>query len=297
MNILFRADASSSIGTGHIMRDLVLAQQYPSSKIFFATQELKGNLNSKILESGHEVISLLSNNIEELIELINRLQIEMVIIDHYSINYEFEKELKERTNIKLMVFDDTYEKHYCDVLLNHNIYAEERRYKDLVPLNCEIKCGSKYTLLRTEFLNEKRNIVADKERNNIFISIGGTDHSHININILESIKEFNFTIDLVTTSANQNLDELQTYCEKYNNINLHVNSQEIARLINYSKFTIITPSVIANEVTYLNRPIIAIQTAYNQDDMYKYFMKNNILALKKFENKQLVKLVKEVLNG
>ena len=221
----------------------------------------------------------------------------MVIIDHYSINYEFEKELKERTNIKLMVFDDTYEKHYCDVLLNHNIYAEERRYKDLVPLNCEIKCGSKYTLLRTEFLNEKKNIVADKERNNIFISIGGTDHSHININILESIKEFNFTIDLVTTSANQNLDELQTYCEKYNNINLHVNSQEIARLINYSKFTIITPSVIANEVTYLNRPIIAIQTAYNQDDMYKYFMKNNILALKKFENKQLVKLVKEVLNG
>ena len=28
MNILIRADSSSTIGTGHIMRDLVLAQKY-----------------------------------------------------------------------------------------------------------------------------------------------------------------------------------------------------------------------------------------------------------------------------
>ena len=50
--ILFRADSSSAIGTGHIMRDLVLATQYPESKVIFATQDLEGNLNSKILESG-----------------------------------------------------------------------------------------------------------------------------------------------------------------------------------------------------------------------------------------------------
>jgi spore coat polysaccharide biosynthesis predicted glycosyltransferase SpsG len=50
MNILVRADASSTIGTGHIMRDLVLVMQYPNSSIVFATQKLDGNLNSKILE-------------------------------------------------------------------------------------------------------------------------------------------------------------------------------------------------------------------------------------------------------
>jgi hypothetical protein len=38
MNILFRTDSSSTIGTGHIMRDLVLAQQYPNDNIIFATQ-------------------------------------------------------------------------------------------------------------------------------------------------------------------------------------------------------------------------------------------------------------------
>jgi len=36
--ILFRADSSSTIGTGHIMRDLVLAKQFQDAHIIFATQ-------------------------------------------------------------------------------------------------------------------------------------------------------------------------------------------------------------------------------------------------------------------
>ena len=40
MNILVRADSSSYIGTGHIMRDLVLAKQYLNENIIFATQDL-----------------------------------------------------------------------------------------------------------------------------------------------------------------------------------------------------------------------------------------------------------------
>ena len=88
MNILFRADSSSTIGTGHIMRDLVLAKQYPNSKIFFATQNLEGNLNSKIIESGYEVINLSRNAIDELDSLIKKLNIDLLIIDHYEINYE-----------------------------------------------------------------------------------------------------------------------------------------------------------------------------------------------------------------
>ena len=49
-NILIRADSSSTIGTGHIMRDLVLAKQFPDAHIIFATQDLPGNINHKIQE-------------------------------------------------------------------------------------------------------------------------------------------------------------------------------------------------------------------------------------------------------
>jgi len=55
MNILFRADSSSTIGTGHIMRDLVLASQYKDANIIFAVQNLDGNINHKIVEAGYKI--------------------------------------------------------------------------------------------------------------------------------------------------------------------------------------------------------------------------------------------------
>ena len=55
MNILFRADSSSTIGTGHIMRDLVWAKQFDDACIIFAKQELSGNINHKIIEAGYKL--------------------------------------------------------------------------------------------------------------------------------------------------------------------------------------------------------------------------------------------------
>ena len=71
-NILFRADSSSTIGTGHIMRDLVLAEQYPDANIIFATQDFPGNINHKIKEKGYAIELLKSNDPEELDILIKR---------------------------------------------------------------------------------------------------------------------------------------------------------------------------------------------------------------------------------
>ena len=207
ITILFRADSSSTIGTGHIMRDLVLAKQYKKSNIIFVTQDLEGNINHKISEEGYRLELLQTNNSEELISLVKKYNAELVVIDHYSIDYKYEQKLKKQTGVKILAFDDTYEKHHCDILLNHNISGNKKRYKNLVPKYCEVRCASKYTLLRDEFLKEKR-------KKTIFLAMGGADHSNINIKILDVLQEFkNIKVNLVTTSANRNLKELQKYTD------------------------------------------------------------------------------------
>ena len=296
MNILFRADASSSIGTGHIMRDLVLAQQYPSSKIFFATQELKGNLNSKIIEAGYQLEVLSSNDIDELDALIQKYSIEMLIIDHYDIGYEIEKELKTRNpSLTILVVDDTYERHHCDILLNHNISGDAQKYKGLVPDSCELRCGVDYTLLREEFHKEKKS-------KTVFVAMGGTDYGNLNISILEVLKKFDdINTIVVTTEANPYLKELQTYIEDKKWIELHINSNNIAKLMKISDFAIVTPSVTVNEVYFMELPLIAITVAPNQEGMAKYLKENGFLIIDKFYSNTLesfiMKMIKRGVNN
>lgn len=299
MNILIRADSSSYIGTGHIMRDLVLAKKFSKDQIIFATQDLEGNINHKIKESNYNIEILNNNNFEELNNLIKKLNIDMIIIDHYEINYNFEKKLKEQNSkLKIFVFDDTYEKHYCDILLNHNIYADEKKYINLVPKNCELRCGKKYTLLREEFLETKKQqkiITKNVKVKTIFIAMGGADHKNLNIKILKDINKVSnepITVNIVTTIANKNLEKLKKYCQNKKWINLYINSNEIANLMIKSDFAIVTPSVTVNEIYYLNIPFIAIKTAKNQIDMYKYLKKNGYYVIKELDKKIFKKYIK-----
>ena len=300
MNILFRADSSSDIGTGHIMRDLVLAKHYVNSNIIFATQNLSGNINHKIIENNYKIIILKSNNFKELDGLIKKLDINMIVIDHYGIDYIFEKKLKESNpNLKVFVFDDTYEKHYCDILLNHNVYGDSLKYKDLVPHNCELRCGSEYTLIRDEFIIEKkrgRQNKKDKRNLDIFIAMGGADHSNINTKILKVLTKFpSIHAHVVTTIANKHLEELKNYIDHLENITLHINTNQIAKLMNEADFAIITPSVTINEIFYLNVPFIAIRTADNQKYMYEYLIEKNLHALEKFNVSLLKKYIKSLM--
>lgn len=291
MNILFRADSSSTIGTGHIMRDLVLAKQYPNDKILFATQDLSGNINHKISEAGYEIYTLNSSDVEELDKLIKKLNIDLLVIDHYAIDAKQEKQLKiQNPKLKILAFDDTYEKHYCDILLNHNISADKKKYKGLVPKGCELRCGSKYTLLRDEFYEAKK-------QKTVFLAMGGADHSNLNIKILKILKDFeNIQTIVVTTNANPNLNELKKYVKAKKNITLHINSDKIANLMRKSDFAIVTPSVTVNEVYFMKLPFIAIKTADNQKDIYKFLRQKKFLTLKKFNIEKLKKNIEKIMD-
>lgn len=287
--IIFRADSSSSIGTGHIMRDLVLAKQFEDAEIIFAVQDLPGNINEKIREKGYRIELLDSNDIEEVVALAKQYAVDMVVIDHYGIDYDYEKALKEKTGVKIFVLDDIYEKHYCDILLNHNVSANPDKYKGLIPENCEIRCGAKYTLLREEFSEaKKKKKEHGKNYKNIFIAMGGADHSNINIDLLKVLGGFtDLHAHVVTTKANAHLNELKEYVRDKQNITLHINTDQIAKLMQEADFAIVTPSVTLNEVIYMELPFIAIKTADNQNDMYEYLINNGYQALEYFDSSQL----------
>jgi UDP-2,4-diacetamido-2,4,6-trideoxy-beta-L-altropyranose hydrolase len=289
--ILFRADSSSTIGTGHVMRDIVLAEQFNDAHIIFATQDLSDNINYKIKEKNYEIEILNSNNIDELVTLIKKHTIDMIVIDHYGIDFKYEKALKESTGVTVFVLDDTYEKHHCDILLNHNVSASAIKYVGLVPESCEVRCGAQYTLLRDEFnvIKKRQRNIVEKDILTVFVAMGGADHSNRNIDILKVINNFeNIKANVVTTRANKHLKELEIYAREHKNVTLHINTNKIASLMNESDFAIVTPSVTVNEVLFMGLPFIAIQTADNQHEIAQYLKEHNFQVLCSYETNSLV---------
>lgn len=275
------------------MRCLTLAKEYKKSKVSFACENLKGNLNQNVLDEGYALTVLKDNSPLSLIKCIKELKIDLLVIDSYDIDYVFEKKIKEETGVKIVSFDDVYKKHYCDILLNHNLYAKKKAYKDLVPDFCEIRCGKKYTLIREEFKqkNKKR-----QNKKAVFISMGGTDHLGINIDILKILQKAypEYTLHVVTSRANKRLKKLKNFCRDKKQICLHVDSKNMAKLMCQSSFAVVTPSVVVHEVLYMKLDFIAIKTADNQKFMYQYLKKSGYKVLKSFSKKRLQNVLKRM---
>lgn len=290
MNILIRANSSSYIGTGHIMRDLVFAKKHKNSNVIFSCEDLEGNINQKILDEGFNLEILKSNDYEEVIDLIEEYKIDLLVIDNYNIDYKYEQNIKENSNVKLLCFDDTYEKHFCDIVLNTSISANKKKYETLVPQTCQIQVGLKYALLRDEFLEIKQNRRTLQKKKKFFLAMGGTDHSNINISILEVLKkQKDIEVVVVSTKANKNLRKLKSYAFKNKFVKLYINSSSIAKLLNSCDFAITTPSVTISEVMALKIPFLAIQTAINQTTISRYLKQKRFLVIEDFDKKILNK--------
>ena len=259
LKTLVRADSSSKIGHGHIRRDLLLAKKF--NDISFASLRLDGDIFDEI---SYPKFSLTSGEIDELCELIKDNKFELLIIDHYGFSFEDERAIKEKTGVKILSFDDTYEKHFTDYILNVNLYAQKARYERLVEKGCEVFCGSEFLLVRDEFYEE-----AQVKREKIYdyaIILGGTD-------ILKGLKTA-----VITTSGNKNLSALKELASKNENFSLFVDSKSVARLMNEAKMLIITASSLVNEAYVLGAKFKAICVADNQKEIFAWLKENGYEA-------------------
>jgi len=264
--VLFRVDFGDKVGLGHLKRTLVYAKNF--DEVIYISKSDKEDFVKP-----YTLITIKSE--EEFFLQVEKLQPHQIVVDNYAFSLENEKEFKKKfPHIKLSVFDDEYKEHFCDEIINHNISADIKKYKNqkivkVIP-----------PLIRDEFIKEKN--IKRENIYDVFIAIGGTDTSNLNIPILKALPE-SLHVALVTTTSNADLDKLKEYVKNKKNIALHIDSNEVAKLMNQSKFAIVTPSVIVHEILFMGLDFSAIKTAKNQDDIYEYLKLQNYKVFENFE--------------
>lgn len=275
--LLIRADNSASIGLGHLMRTLLLADGLKEHfDITYLCRELEGSQNRLILERGFGLRTLKSMECDELLSVIEEMRPVLCIIDHYGIDDACEKKI--RSLCPLFVFDDEFKMHNADFILNHSFIAKPNDY-DYLP-NTQVLAGSRYTLLKDAFLKHKNRFtpLGSLKNKKVLITLGGTDVLKLSLPIKKALLhlEPSLHVSIVTTSANPQLHYLKRV-EK----NLIVDEKDMASLMQQYDLIITSASTSLLETFALKKPFIAIQCASNQSktvDVLKMLGMGNLIT-------------------
>jgi len=270
--IVFRCDASSEIGLGHVIRSLAVAKELQEkNKIIFASAV--DQTNSYIREYDFEIFSKNDNENEEtfLTRAITKLHPDVLFIDKkYSYDSAFLNELK-KNNVKIMMMDNLCEGlSACDEIVFHSLHFDENLLKEYLSQEkiAHVKMGPKYIILRNEILSLKNKIERDLHNPpNIIVTTGGSDPKGVLIKIIKWLKEINLpaNIYLLVGHAFKFKDQLEDIKE---------NLPDNFRVVPYSPQEIIKADIVIctfgvtiYEMIYLQIPTICIShTVENAND-------------------------------
>lgn len=189
MKVLCRADASHFLGTGHVMRQLTLADALRNTGVetFFVCRTHPGHLAHLIRQRGFDCVEwpIVSDGIvgaepaqDALLtaDLARQQNVNWIFVDHYGLDAAWEAQQP----VPVMAMDDMFDRpHQCQILLNQNLGASAEKYANLAPISTKYLMGTEYTLLRPEFSEMRATALRrrgdDAVLSNILVSMGGAD--------------------------------------------------------------------------------------------------------------------------
>lgn len=235
--VVFRADATNNIGTGHLMRCLILADELlkHSYTSIFVVKDLHSDLIQYINTRGFQVILIngedisieqdATTTIEFVSGLINKPK--WIIVDHYGIDYRWETML--RPHVKgIMVIDDLANRsHNCDILLDQNIsHNYKLRYNKFITPGCKLFLGPEYLILKEHFYASRHDIQPRSGAvKQILVFFGGSDPTEETMKVLNCLNKNNFNdveFNLIVGLSNKNKQVIELKTKQLKNVNFFV---------------------------------------------------------------------------
>lgn len=277
-NYIIRADASSDIGSGHVMRMIALGQmvQDKGGTVHFATIPYSSIILERLFAEGFIVHLLpfsknwdLDQDVQALIGICQKNHPMWVVLDGYQYATNYQSVLKQN-GFSLMCVDDIAGCHFvADIVLNQNLGATRKMYS--AEPYTQFFLGSQNALLRREFIQAKFEFRRSPTVNikNILITMGGIDSENISLKVLKSLDgmvDREFHIKVITGPLNPNYEGLVGYSQisKYRVDVLKNIGIEMASLMRWADVGISAAGSTIFEELYLNLPVICYQAASNQ---------------------------------
>lgn len=268
--ILFFADAGLSVGGGHVMRCLTLAQALTARGAtcgFVATAEA-GALLDVFGDDRIARIAVQAGGPKTLADRIAASARDWsagaVVVDHYQFDRSAEARLKDPA-WRLMAMDDLRRAHACDLVLDSNLGRAASDYPD-----APVLAGPQYALVQTAFAQRRKLALArrsaEPSASRLLVSLGLTDVGAITARVVKAVlpQIGERTMDVVLGAGAPSLEPLRALASHDRRVRLHVNSQDMAGLVAASDLAIGAGGSSVWERCCLGLPSISLVLADNQ---------------------------------
>ena len=211
MNIAIRTDASETIGTGHLMRCLTLANALlaqTGQACLFVSRTMPPSFVGRVRSAGHRWAPLPPatttlpagdgpphaawlgcSQEEDASQCIASLEgpIDGLIVDHYALDARWGAPLRAATGATILWIDDLGDRPLdADLLLDQNLQPPGAdRYAGRLSAGCLELKGPQYALLRPEFAEARAKLPGGRAR--IFVFVSGADPDDLTGSLLRAL--------------------------------------------------------------------------------------------------------------
>lgn len=266
--VLIRADASPSIGAGHVMRGLALAEALAERgvSVTFASHALAPALANRIRDAGHAVVPVVADDLGETLAAAGRLDAVAIVVDHYGIDDAYLTSLRG-TGARIVVVDDMADRELrVDLVVNPNDESLAGKYH-LKP-ETRLLCGLRYALLRSEFRRARATAAPiGSPVTRLLVTIGGSDPRNLTTTVLRGLGALPFTghITTIVGPENPHRADVDHAAEPLlKKVIIRAASPDMATSMARADLVITASSTTALEALCLGRPTVTIITADNQ---------------------------------
>lgn len=299
VDYLFRLDADSQIGTGHLMRCLAIADTLAArgERCGFLCRPLSPALQS--LLSSHVYLPISDDN--QALSQLSELKPQWLIVDHYGLDIRFEQAAAARVP-RILVLDDLADRpHQASLLLDQGPLRQPSDYQSLLNADCRLLLGSDYALLRPIYRQLRKSHCAEFKRG--FISFGGADPAHACLQTLTTlhaaglIQHYQWT--LLAGAANPDHARLEAFIHQQQlPVTLLRHSDSVAQLLASHDFAIGAAGGMTWERCCIGVPTLSIPIAENQqfnDAVIAHYQLGERLTLEQLASPRHVRAALEAL--
>jgi UDP-2,4-diacetamido-2,4,6-trideoxy-beta-L-altropyranose hydrolase len=284
-----RADAGPTMGVGHLMRCLALAQAWQDrgGAVIFVTATRKPALLSRVIREGfavHELKALPGTDADACETLAvaakaaaGRAGAVWLVVDGYQFPTDYFRALKAG-DIGLLAVDDlaTIDLHAADLVLNQNMHATAGMYAGRAASG-HLLLGSSFALLRREFRLARKSAPGamagpprDGDVRDVVITLGGGDQANVTggvLKILAGFRDRRLRLTIIVGPANPHLVALRdsaAQLQPAHDVTLLADPPDLPALLTSADVAISAAGSSCWELACLGVPMLLIVTADNQ---------------------------------